>query len=479
MELIELYNNIENPIDNSEVIKKIIAAYKNSYYNSLYSELIKEKEEQIEDQKQEIDSTDADIFYVMLFNKWKNNIITLSEREILNLDYVNIYPEEDIKRVIEYLKTIPDLSTKKEIEETLSSEDEKLNKSFERCNLLAFRDKSSHIYVSSEELTGYRNRESNNDHRLYLNLQLQDIFKIGRYILEKCEERGLSYEYKIIPNDKREDNFVMYSSTENLPKYLKILQEIKEKYPEMISRQKEPPLLTGEINNWIGYGTNPEDDMSSYNSKRTNYIEFVIDRIAALKVLKNMDKKITLEDREISIEDFLSEGGAGMLITKLENIFLYRERREQRMAKRMGKQYSYAELAKKMGYSLEDFQTPEFRKNLETEIRKNIRTMILETYIHGEDGIHLNINDSEQVFFGKEEIKYMMKELSVDLIEPTPETILEIQTGLKDHAFKYGIDPEKFCFDVKVGEKIKKELLRNKKEALPPKKREIFNDLEL
>lgn len=47
--------------------------------------------------------------------------------------------------------------------------------------------------------------------------------------------------------------------------YLKILEEIAKEKPEIIKRTNKPPMMTGYIDNWIGYASDPQNE-DSYNN---------------------------------------------------------------------------------------------------------------------------------------------------------------------------------------------------------------------
>ena len=97
MELMELYDKINNPIDDLSVIEKLINAYANSskglggYYRQLT------KTAQKEHNKGQYYPYDADKFYSMLFNKWKNSIVAMTREEFIELYKRGSYGQDFIK----------------------------------------------------------------------------------------------------------------------------------------------------------------------------------------------------------------------------------------------------------------------------------------------------------------------------------------------------------------------------------------------
>ena len=72
MELIEFYNQIKNPIDDNNVINKIITAYsKCDSLGGFYGKITRTTEKEYSG-KYIIPYSDE--FYSMVFNKWKNSI---------------------------------------------------------------------------------------------------------------------------------------------------------------------------------------------------------------------------------------------------------------------------------------------------------------------------------------------------------------------------------------------------------------------
>lgn len=109
MELMELYNQIENPINDSNVFKRLIEVYSLSgdFYSGLQYSSVKRT-------KGKWNDADSDYFYSMMFNKWKNSIVLLTEEKFRELNKTGSYGNDFIK-MRKFLKTIPDVKTEKEV----------------------------------------------------------------------------------------------------------------------------------------------------------------------------------------------------------------------------------------------------------------------------------------------------------------------------------------------------------------------------
>ena len=96
----EMYEKIENPLNDDEVIRKLIEGYSDELGTKQY---YKKLTEVYNDQKKyiEINVKDKDKFVSELFNEWKNDItLNISDDEIKKYD-------KDFSNLREFLKNIP------------------------------------------------------------------------------------------------------------------------------------------------------------------------------------------------------------------------------------------------------------------------------------------------------------------------------------------------------------------------------------
>ena len=115
MELMQLYNQIENPLDSNNVLERLVEIY--SKETSFYSGLTKTVEKEYKEGNYFI--SDSDEFYSMLFNKWKNSIIALTKEEFDELKRKGSY-DDDFIVMRNFLKSIPDLKTKQEVNNVIN-----------------------------------------------------------------------------------------------------------------------------------------------------------------------------------------------------------------------------------------------------------------------------------------------------------------------------------------------------------------------
>ena len=83
---------------------------------------------------------------------------------------------------------------------------------------------------------------------------------------------------------------VIYADTKLLPYYLCILGEIEKEYPDIIKRCGRPPILSGVIRNWIGYGSEPIE--LSLLLEDSGYSKNVINTLRENNVIQFIKKEI-------------------------------------------------------------------------------------------------------------------------------------------------------------------------------------------
>ena len=148
MELRDLYNQIRNPIDDLGVIEKLINAYANSSrgFGGYYGHLTKMVQK--EHSKGQYYRDDADRFYAMLFNKWKNSIVAMTKEEFIELYKMGSYGQDFIK-MRNYLRNVPDVFTMKEADEIFcgSKDDKELENALEKYSWKSFGSGSGWVHV--------------------------------------------------------------------------------------------------------------------------------------------------------------------------------------------------------------------------------------------------------------------------------------------------------------------------------------------
>lgn len=463
MELIELYNQIQNPLNDPKVIEKLILAYANSssIYGGIYQGLTQTVAKEYN--KGQYYLEDANKFYAMMFNKWKNSIVALTRDEFIELYKKGSYGQDLIK-LRNYLKSVKDVSTMQEANAIFfgNNQDKELQEAIEKYRWTSFGEGSGWVHVCSRYVTAKKDLYPNVEHRLYLDIESIDTYKMITAFVEKCDEHNLPYYFKFDQYANRDDTIVIYSSTETLAEYIEILQEIKKENPELIARMKEPPILTGKIDNWIGYGSEPaktkDGKRHSFNEIRANLIEKVIDDATKKWIIDNRNKNVTYQQQTISLQDYIAIKSTEIFIDDLEKRFNYYEQLEQKIAQKNKTKYSQEIVIKRLGYTLQDIKSPQFRQSIYNILKNNMPTSLpklCSSQSEHMNSIVMNIRNGKQIVFDEQAIRKVIKSLSINIAKSDYNFISSIVTQIKNSARQYGIDSDKFCFDIKAKEKIK------------------------
>lgn len=481
MELMEIYNQIHNPIDDPRVIEKLINAYANlsKGFGGFYGQLTKTVQK--EHNKGQYYREDADRFYAMLFNKWKNSIVAMTRDEFVQLYRKGSYGQDFIK-MRNYLKNVPDVSTMKEADEIFygNKGDKELESALDKYSWKSFGGESGWIHVCSRYLTAKKDQYPNVEHRLYLDTESLDTYKMITYLVEKCDEHHLPYYFKFDQYANRDDTIVIYSSTENLTKYVEILQEIKKEHPDLVSQAKEPPVLTGQIDGWIGYGSEPsktpDGKRQSFNEVRAKTLEHSIGTVTKQWIMSHRNQEITYQDQKLSFQDYVAMKSAEKLVADLEKRFLYYEEKDKKVAQRNGKTYNQLTVIDRLGYALQDVRSSQFKQSVYRILKDHMGTL-LPRICNGSykdmDTINMTVRNGKKITFSGDDLETIIQRLSVNIAKNDPNFIPTVQATIKKEASQYGIDSEKFCFDTKAREKMRtitaqKEAQRQQVQQQPP-----------
>lgn len=431
----EMYEKIENPLNDDEVVRKLIEGYSDElrtkqYYNKLVQVNYKEKK------YKEINMEDKDRLVSQIFNEWKNDITkNISDEDIKS------YKNQDFIRLRECIKNIPDIKDFKENSKVFNrlTKLDKLDKDSKKTKLTdiyedyaPFFHGSTWTYISHNSINPSKYKKIIVDHRLYLNTENIDTYKVMELFRNKCKERELDYHFKFSDRGDRDDTIVIYSDDKKLSKYLEILEEIKKEEPEIVKRAQTPPMLTGKIDGWIGYGSEPSLDENgkntkSFNSSRSGIIQNAISK-ETIKWLRE-NKELTKED--LGLNEYLTKQISDDIKDKYN---------------RMDKSVYEPEFQEKL------------LKRLEKEIEKN-KSELLEGKF---DKIKEFNIDGLDIEVDSEMIQRAFRPFSKKILKKDPSFLEKVRDAIKEEGLANGIDSEKFCFDIDKRDQLFNEDKTNK-----------------
>lgn len=459
MEHSAFYNQIQNPLNDQDILSKLLDVYATSFgsMGGFYGKLTQTVEK--EHNKGEYYRADADKFYAMLFNKWKNSIVAMTKEEFIELYKKGSYGYDFIK-MRQYLKNVSDVTTMAEANNIFFGKkgDKELEDALDKYRWSSFGDVSGWVHVCSRYLTAKKDDYPNVEHRLYIDCESLDTYKIINILVEKCDKYQLPYYFKFDQYGNRDDTVVIYSSTENLNKYLNILKEMQKEYPKLISRMKDPPLLTGRIDGWIGYGSEPNKSIdgkkTSFNKKRATIIEKAIDESSKRWINFQLEEKINVDGRKVLFKDYLSSKITDELIKELEEKYQRVKTRLMNHSKNSGTAFNEENVIKEVGYTLESLQAKE---KISTDISTIMNKFIIYLRKYGYEKMSSTTIDlGNGISLTAHSIEKVIHEISPEIPKYDPNFLASLKSKIEfeSQISKLDIDPEKFCFDVDAVEKI-------------------------
>ncbi len=116
-----------------------------------------------------------------------------------------------------------------------------------------------------------RNRAQLVDARIYLKIRPKCLVKLSHILVKESLKRNLPLIFKIAYNNKRNDNFVLYSDYENLPSFIKLIEETKKLNPRLFQDCEITNPFMATLYGYMGFGEEPMT-WGSYNSVRTELL---------------------------------------------------------------------------------------------------------------------------------------------------------------------------------------------------------------
>ena len=422
MELIDFYKNLENPLSNTEQFLKIIEAYSKSIDGGFYKQLVYFTPK---DSSPRYFLADENELTSHLFNTWKNRITSMELSTFHRLrDEGKV--ANDFAYMRSYLKKVPDVSTSFDARKILFlNEDEAMTETIDRYRWNRMDD-PTWIHVSSLYVNSYQEENFDVEHRLYLNMELIDTYKIVNLFLKGCEERNLPYYFKFDRTGSRDDSLVIYSDTLNLANYISILEDIKNKHKDLSEKIKRPPILTGMVNEFIGYGSEPLDKKSSYTMKRSSIIEKAIKAETLDWLSKNKNKKIRYNGKYIDFYDYLSK----------KSTITFFEQLKFNLSK-----------SSNLGYSLSDLNDTTY-ENVYQIIKNRINTSYDDICNNDRfDNISFEVRNGKSIIFSKEMLDTTIKELTIQIANHDNNYLEGIKKKIESDSEPYGINKDNFAFD--------------------------------
>lgn len=261
----------------------------------------------------------------------------------------------------------------------------------------------------------------------------------------------MEYSLKYSEEGARDDTIVIYANDDNLLEFVDILREMHEEIQKVRKTNKNldemfkiynPPIMTGKIDGWIGYGSEPDLDENgnntSYNSVRERAIKDAISTASQEWIFEHQDMMIPYNEKAISFKEYLSK--------QIVNLYIKKAKLELPNSDSQYKSHP------------EVLDNEKLKKNLLNDVNNKISKEISDIY-SGKDSseniIDLDFGNNVSISFGRKDVKTIMNILSLQISQEDPQFLNSIRNKVKEQSKKYGIDEKSFCFDSRIVESFK------------------------
>ena len=456
MTLEDIYENVKNPL-NDEVLQEIY----DNYQKIPTFELVVGKKTT----NKSYDILERDYYNKFLFSIWKNSILNLSLERIEELEKRNSY--KDIRRIREFLKQDnTNLDTTYDIANFL------VNNSLDKAYFCDVKNLINHRYIHtmSGKIDLKKDDDFFVDHRLYVNIDNEDIYLLAHKFVEKCREKDIPFYFKFKDSDNRQDNFVIYSDTKNLIKYMECLDEVFSQNKNISNTSNSSLMFTGKINENYSIGDEPfqkSEKLASFNGIRSKSIDNAMKKTIKYWLYKNQYRKVSRKiDGQEKIMDFKEYVASNIVKLLSEDMFYQKD------------EYKIYHTLKKSAFIGRNKE--ELTKSIASEIDKYINNKdmsLIKVYEADDlDPSRFESEETKEIFEKKlETMKYKVKEqlgvVSTDIIEKYINTTLTdkilhkfdnckdvFELFLKEEFKNNYIDIEKPCFNVWTKEKFKEKV---------------------
>ena len=187
MNLIEIYDRIENPL-NLSVINKLIevSALGTSMDNNIMS-LSKNNNSRVIE-------ADKERMYNEMFSSWKEMILALKEEDAVKL-YEKGLIDKDFVKLRNFVNANKETESHSEFLKLLEEGD--LKKTYDKYRWDSKGLGGPWIYCSSNKIYAHKHADYEIEHRLYINTNAEDTYKMANIFREKCDKKNLPYFFKM------------------------------------------------------------------------------------------------------------------------------------------------------------------------------------------------------------------------------------------------------------------------------------------
>lgn len=479
MRLMDIYSNMQNPLNRLDILRKIVYAYATSGQIQGRMEDRLNCSNQNEKEEAYYYFKDSDRFHAITFNLWKRAVVSMSKDEVRELFSQGVI-EKDFVELRNYLLKVPDVSTCEEVDGFFddSKHPRKMKEYLKKYRWDLFeKEKEERLEQNGGECTSkddkwfrvcsryihFKGEFKENKHQLSLNIEAKDIFPFVTNFILECESEGLIYDFKFDVYADHDDAMVIYSSTELLARYIEVLRRMRIKYPELFENIKTPPILTGRIDEKIGYSAIPnvlyKNSSLSFTQLRAMLLEKTCQEESIKWILKNKNYPIN----SLPLIEILTFTSTLEFLEYLKEKARSEEEAEIITAVEENREIKLKDIKKKLGYSSEDITTQLFQNCVYLIIRGHIESCLEIACKKGYSHVpKIAIDVRGKIIevthhFLESAVKQIIRNYAIS----DPIFLDQIRERVEQKAAAFNIDPNKFCCDLDTAEEFRHQDVTN------------------
>lgn len=436
----ELYKKVSNPLNDGEVIKKVLYAYLFHKDIDLYHSSSKD-----EDIKKGKNLLYKELIRKLLFQLWQDSIKTLDTlyneldtktikiiEEANGFDFSG-YNKEEIQELakdicqIKY-KNSRDIS--KAIKQ-IASKDEESKRIFSKYFFIKpYEDKW--IYINSSLIKCGREKGLTPEHELHIKCDNEKTELFVYNFINKCLSKSLSFNFKYTNSNEFADSLIVYCDSENIEEYIRIINEIIDEN-NLKDKMQSPMKLSGKIGDYIGYTS--YDPNKTFTERRINHINKCIKQEAKRYIEDRLEKQ---ERRPNGYKVPYKYQYQRKLLSIIRN--------------------KYYKIIKNNNISLSnsDLISDKFEKKFMKATSNNIEYIIKNIEFLGDD-FRLEIPYKRNIIvIDKDDIEELIIFIILGLLNEASDYFKDLCNRVKETSFEIGIDPDNYSFDLKKAYKLGK-----------------------
>lgn len=310
MKLIDIYENIDNPLD-EETLNYLYDNYGKYSTKELVLGIYYKA-------NNEYDINQKNSYHKKLFFIWKNSILNLSEDRIKELE--KRYNYKDIRRVKKVLESSLEnnynIEGVEEIYKFLTYE--KIDMAYFYLAENLFNKQFNHTLSDRIDLS--KDVDYEVSHRIYINIDNKNIYKFAEKLVDKFNEKNLPFYFKLTDNN-RKDNFVIYSDTKNFINYMESLNEIFDENKDLQNSIYPSFIFTGKISPYYFIGDEPiqESNLNSFNSLRVECVDNAMNKTIKKWMYYNQNILLKRNEEVMNFKDYVTDKVINMVLMDMVN----------------------------------------------------------------------------------------------------------------------------------------------------------------